>query len=448
MAQWSERLSLKQCQCEFESHQAHNINMKYLILLLTFYTFIVSAQIQPPAGIGDSSNIILWLSPDTGVYKSDTTIASINDTIYQWHDLSKNQFIFTNTHHSRRPIFDTLNGNNYIKFTPGDLLGNSRVADTVNGLDEFSIFIVIKSNQTNTDRGFMYWKYPPDNQDDGLCLRYDQNGANTGRSNVIKTGLLGNNANNQIESTDNTQTTERQVLTITWKTGQRLKLYIDGILNDSSNNTVTGPMSGLQEVILGKGAKDNNINEGWDGYIGTVIFYNTKFEDSVIQDVSEVLPIELISFTAELINNYAKLTWTTATETDNDYFTIERSINGVDFNIIGIIEGSDNSTIQKTYTFIDEAVLPGVNYYRLKQTDFDGSYKYYNIVAVNNDNQRIIIQDGVIRLINFETISDITVYTSTGQQILNSANNDINIRNLPHGLYLIQINGDIFKIIK
>ncbi|MBL4658576.1 MAG: hypothetical protein JKX73_11285, partial [Flavobacteriales bacterium] len=152
----------------------------------------ISAQIQPPAGIGDSTDIIMWLSPDTAVYNSTGNVAAPGETVYEWQDISKNNVLFENTLNNRRPVYGNVNGRGYLNFTPGDFLENTAIANVINGLNEFSIFVVIKSNVTNTDNGFLYWKNPPDNQDDGLCMRYDAAGWWTGGTNLIKAGLMGN----------------------------------------------------------------------------------------------------------------------------------------------------------------------------------------------------------------------------------------------------------------
>jgi hypothetical protein len=97
-----------------------------------------------------------------------------------------------------------------------------------------------------------------------------------------------------------------------------------------------------------------------------------------------VLPIELETFAAKYFNSDVKLDWSTATETNNAQFVIERSANGKDFSFLTSVQGSGTSYIQKTYSTIDESPLPGVSYYRLKQTDFNGRYSYSQIVSVES----------------------------------------------------------------
>ena len=99
------------------------------------------------------------------------------------------------------------------------------------------------------------------------------------------------------------------------------------------------------------------------------------------------LPIELLTFDAKLLDDgTAEVTWTTSSEINNDYFSIQRSVDGQKWENIGKVPGAGNSSILLEYAFIDDAPAHGVSYYRLKQTDFDGSYSYSDIrrIEVNS----------------------------------------------------------------
>jgi len=85
------------------------------------------------------------------------------------------------------------------------------------------------------------------------------------------------------------------------------------------------------------------------------------------------LPIKLISFTAQCQNNQALLQWSTATEVNNDYFTIDKSPDGATFQTLGTVKGAGNSSTTLNYSLIDPSPLFGTSYYRLSQTDFDGN---------------------------------------------------------------------------
>lgn len=89
------------------------------------------------------------------------------------------------------------------------------------------------------------------------------------------------------------------------------------------------------------------------------------------------LPIELLSFNAKLNGNgQVQLDWATAIEIENDYFTVERSADGSEFEAVATIAGAGNSILENRYQAVDEAPMDGLSYYRLKQTDFDGSFTY------------------------------------------------------------------------
>ena len=117
--------------------------------------------------------------------------------------------------------------------------------------------------------------------------------------------------------------------------------------------------------------------------------YNASEWDSKAQDnVSGLgnpgpLPIELLSFTAKMVAESIQLNWQTATETNNNFFTLERAIDAEHFETIAHIDGAGNSNTIRNYTYYDN-LIGNVNtlYYRLKQTDFDGSYSYSSIVSV------------------------------------------------------------------
>lgn len=100
------------------------------------------------------------------------------------------------------------------------------------------------------------------------------------------------------------------------------------------------------------------------------------------------LPVELISFNASPSDNYVELEWATATELNNDYFTLERSEDGFDFKTIAIISGAGDSYERKDYSYRDYFAQNGINYYRLRQTDFDGTTEFFNIVSVEYSGTR------------------------------------------------------------
>ena len=112
---------------------------------------------------------------------------------------------------------------------------------------------------------------------------------------------------------------------------------------------------------------------------------------SLYTDVN--LPIELLSFDGSKKDDYNLLKWTTASENNNDYFTIERSEDGENWKIIDIVDGTGNSTSNINYSLIDDSHKNVINYYRLKQTDYDGKFELFEkIVGIDNrlSNKKVI----------------------------------------------------------
>ncbi|MEN9442156.1 MAG: hypothetical protein RLZ33_2233 [Bacteroidota bacterium] len=141
---------------------------------------------------------------------------------------------------------------------------------------------------------------------------------------------------------------------------------------------------------------------------------------------SYALPISLVSFDARNMDNRTvNIDWTTATENNNDYFTVQRSQDGINWHNIQTIDGSGNSNVLLSYTTADSEPLPGVSYYRLKQTDFDGKYEYSEIKSVDmNDYQLSFVQiypnptDQFVRISGSEEeLSCLVVTTILGQEV-------------------------------
>ena len=113
------------------------------------------------------------------------------------------------------------------------------------------------------------------------------------------------------------------------------------------------------------------------GYIDTVSTNLTGDGTFIIDSSKFVLPVELISFTADVNKNNAMLNWSTSSESNNSGFDIERSENNGQWSKIGFVHGKGNSSSQNFYFFADKNLNTGTFNYRLKQTDYNGNYEYY-----------------------------------------------------------------------
>jgi hypothetical protein len=117
------------------------------------------------------------------------------------------------------------------------------------------------------------------------------------------------------------------------------------------------------------------------------------------------LPIELLYFNAFPKNGWVELNWATASELNNNYFTVERSADGFNWEEVLQTPGAGTTTLQSNYTKFDTRPLSGLSYYRLKQTDMDGKFSYSNIVSVviNTENKQLV---RVINMLGQEVKSD------------------------------------------
>lgn len=111
---------------------------------------------------------------------------------------------------------------------------------------------------------------------------------------------------------------------------------------------------------------------------------------------SSPLPVELISFDATVVDEQKSvvLEWETASESNNDYFTIERSVDGYNWESITSVNGMGNSSVTTRYAYKDRQPMKGVSYYRLKQTDFNGDSEFFDIrsVMINADDKALLFR--------------------------------------------------------
>jgi hypothetical protein len=178
----------------------------------------------------------------------------------------------------------------------------------------------------------------------------------------------------------------------------------------------------------------------------------SKFSLANKKSGSNPLPIELLSFNATSNNDFVNLTWSTASETNNDYFTIEKSKDAINFEPLVNVDGAGNSNTLLNYTAKDNEPFSGVSYYRLKQTDFNGKFTYSNLATVdfeksfdfkiypNPFSTQIIININNVSLTNE---IELRIYNVNGVEVVNTiVTNElttIDTSNLPSGIYFYKI---------
>ena len=198
------------------------------------------------------------------------------------------------------------------------------------------------------------------------------------------------------------------------------KIYVYG--HNSANSTQDFDPDNTAANITSTGSKDN----------GFLAMY-----DCIVP-----LPVELIEFNATPEEQKVRLDWATSTEINNDYFEVQRSKNGSDFETVDIVQGAGNSITQENYLTFDNRPYYGTSFYRLKQVDFDGKFKYSEIKMVNfeNSNSLSIFPNPATDVISIQGDFELAkIYTANGKLIKIFSTNSTSISNLINGVYFVKI---------
>ncbi|TXB63857.1 T9SS type A sorting domain-containing protein, partial [Vicingus serpentipes] len=157
------------------------------------------------------------------------------------------------------------------------------------------------------------------------------------------------------------------------------------------------------------------------------------------------LPIELLSFDATIKKSgEVTLNWISASEINNDYYTVERSADASSWIELERIKGAGNSSSQINYEVSDSNPLSGISYYRLKQTDYNGDYSYSDVQVVTlNSEVKIAVYPNPVRenlfISNLCEECIVNIYSSTGQLVFSGNTNSINASNWKKGIYEVII---------
>ena len=232
-------------------------------------------------------------------------------------------------------------------------------------------------------------------------------------------------------------------------------LTVDGVSvwsNDGPDNR-SMYWTGAGNVTVGNGIDATGSNQ-------------TFFDNLVVGAIGcSPLPVELTSFTATFSEEYrvVSLNWTTASETNNDYFEVERSSNGLNWEVIGKIDAEGNSVSNIHYETIDTKPLEGESYYRLKQVDLDQEFTYSPSIRVNNsilteiypnpagNGQSILINSSSFRNSELQfdiySVDGILVYSTLKETEIGKAVLITLPSNLSDGMYLIKTKYFIRKLV-
>ncbi|MDP3831121.1 MAG: T9SS type A sorting domain-containing protein, partial [Ignavibacteriaceae bacterium] len=217
-----------------------------------------------------------------------------------------------------------------------------------------------------------------------------------------------------------------------------------------------------QLVTLFANGNSVNLNGGNDGD-------QWNFAQNFSLEVTNDVPVELTSFTSLVIDNNVVLNWSTASEENNSGFQIERKNSNEDWNNVGFITGKGTTTETSKYSFSDNGLSNGIYNYRLKQIDFDGSSKYYNLSSEVDISLPIAFElsqnypnpFNPSTVINWQITNDgfvtLKVYDITGKEVTQLVNKEMkagrhsvefNAVNLSSGTYLYELSSGAQKVTK
>ncbi len=204
--------------------------------------------------------------------------------------------------------------------------------------------------------------------------------------------------------------------------------------------TVMTTMNGVVVLSPPAAASGNIVVTDANGCMTTI---------PVVYD-ADCLPVELVNFTAELVNDVVELKWNTATELDNSHFVVERSLDGEKFLELGKVQGAGTTTEPQAYDFTD-GQPKDVNYYRLKQVDLDGTSEYSNILVVYTTTKDLgtrvfpVPTSETLIVETTHTINSIDIVDVTGRVLssvqLNAEGTriELNVTHLAAGTYFIAV---------
>jgi len=271
------------------------------------------------------------------------------------------------------------------------------------------------------------------------------------------TGALNNASTIEYWDLTRAVTASAADVTLHWKSAAS-----SGIDDHASGDLVVGHYDGTDWESFGQ----SSIVDADPGSVtasGVSSFGSFTFGS--LSAVGNPLPIELTRLKAYIDNNLVRLEWETASETNNDFFTVEKkSSEAINFEKLTIVQGAGNSTRPIKYSIIDDSPIKGISYYRLKQTDFDGSSEYSGVISVQyNPGEEVfnIYPNPINRgnslniLINYQDMEEgtIDIYSILGELIFHNPFNQTNNKfdlptSLESGTYIIHISNPVRRLSK
>ena len=264
--------------------------------------------------------------------------------------------------------------------------------------------------------------------------------AQTGANNTFE--IWGNNNGSVAVQADNSGTSHNgkvfnQTIARKWLIQETGTVGAVKIEIDLTNSSFSSPAAQKMALVFDNdggfnGSADESFTIANTYNSGTKIltFNSVDLADGkyvTLMKSASVLPVELLSFTTVSAGDVVILNWKTASEINNDYFAIEKSMDGINWDFVIQIPGAGNSDNQLSYTHIDYEGCQGYCYYRLTQVDFDGAQKAYKSAVVNNEAEaayNILVTPNPIKTVAHVTcqfpedgIYNFSIISITGQTV-------------------------------
>jgi len=222
-----------------------------------------------------------------------------------------------------------------------------------------------------------------------------------------------------------------------------------------------GSQVGCKSMLVSSGGIEvfSGLNVGTEYFLQILFFDNISGTDQELCLWSEAATVPvtwLKPLTVRSVDKKAEITFSTAQQTNNSHFDIEHSRDGQSFNSIGRLEGEGNESIESDYAYIHNTPAEGLNYYRVKQVDFDGKYSYSVIAS-------LVCSEGKVRAypnpvddiltISSSSEGSLTIFSQVWQEVgtypVVEGKTEVDMSQLGSGIYFLKYSdGTIERILK
>jgi hypothetical protein len=230
---------------------------------------------------------------------------------------------------------------------------------------------------------------------------------------------------------------------------------------DVGTVSISFELSGLSPTLLGSnlrlmvdhdadGFADNDVPPIVGSFSNNVVTFSYNFSTGdrfTLGNISATLalPIELTAFDASQVEDHVLATWRTSAEINNDYFLVERSPDGEHWERLAKITGAGTTKETRDYEAVDEYPIQGINYYRLKQTDYDGQSSYSKIVSVKfeGSGEFLVAPNPTTGRLSIHgsksEIDQVKLYNIQGVVLKSGVDTELDLTALPAGIYLVRV---------